>query len=400
MVGSCLALASIANGSITAPSLVTGASAVYSCQAGYILAGASTRTCLPDGKWSGTEPVCSLANCGTLVSPSNGTVALSASTYGAVATYSCSTGYSLSGSATRTCQSNSTWSGAAPTCSIVNCGSLPAPTNGSVAASITTYGATAQFSCNAGYSLSSTTNRTCQASGTWSGASPTCVSRCPTGMVFVPGGTYTMSQLASTPTVASLCYDIDLVTTAQYSACTSCVPATAADTTTVNYCNTGISYRTQDPVNCVSQTQSAYYCSSLSKRLPTDAEFEWVARGASAASTYPWGSTAPLASDSPARLCWIAAREGFAGWPARPAGTCPVGSYDVAGKSPLGIHDLSGNVWEWTSTLYNSSGYVARGGGWDNNDSSRMTAGFRNGPFPATISHYALGFRCVATPAN
>jgi formylglycine-generating enzyme required for sulfatase activity len=208
-----------------------------------------------------------------------------------------------------------------------------------------------------------------------------------------------MAQLASTPTVASLCYDIDLVTTAAYSACTSCAPATTSVTSPANYCNTGVTFRAQDPINCVSFSQANYYCSSVGKRLPTDAEFEWAARGATAASNYPWGSTVPLGSDTPPKLCWNAGRDGYTGWPNRPTGTCPVGASDLTGKSPLGIRDLSGNVWEWTSTLYDASGYVVRGGGWDNTDSARVTAGFRNGPIPGTTSHYAVGFRCVATPS-
>jgi formylglycine-generating enzyme required for sulfatase activity len=209
-----------------------------------------------------------------------------------------------------------------------------------------------------------------------------------------------MAQVAGGVTVSDLCFDVNFVTISQYAACTTCTPPDPADASNPYemYCNTGISFRGQDPVNCVDWNQATFYCQSLGKRLPAEYEYEWAARGATAATTYPWGNTVPTSSDNPERLCWVAERDGFSAWPARPAGSCPVGSYDVAGRSPLGIKDLVGNVWHWTSTLFDPTGYVVRGGGWDNFDASRVTAGFRNGPIPASMRHYAVGIRCVATP--
>ena len=60
--------------------------------------------------------VLSLVDCGALGSPDNGMVDVSETVLNSVATYSCNTGYTLTGDATRTCQGNSTWSGAIPTC--------------------------------------------------------------------------------------------------------------------------------------------------------------------------------------------------------------------------------------------------------------------------------------------
>jgi hypothetical protein len=370
--------------------------------------------CLPGGTWqnqsacqtgyacvNGAATTCTMVDCGALLNPTNGTVAVSASTFGSTATYSCSTGYQLSGVATRTCQASGAWSGSAPSCPIVDCGALLNPTNGTVAVSASTFGSTATYSCSTGYQLSGAATRTCQASGAWSGSAPSCVSRCPNGMAFVSGGTYTMAQKPGTVTAPDLCFDVNFVTTAQYNGCTTCTPADSADASTPNemYCNTGISFRGQDPINCVDWNQADFYCNSVNKRLPAEHEYEWAARSATSATTYPWGNTAPTASDNPEKLCWIAERNGFSAWPARPAGSCPVGSYDVAGRSPLGIKDLVGNVWHWTSTMFDPTGYVVRGGGWDNSDASRVTGGFRNGPIPASTKHYALGIRCVAAPS-
>ena len=56
-------------------------------------------------------------NCGTLSDPTNGDVNLNDGTrYGDTAVYSCDAGYILSGTATRTCLSTGSWSGVAPTC--------------------------------------------------------------------------------------------------------------------------------------------------------------------------------------------------------------------------------------------------------------------------------------------
>ena len=56
-------------------------------------------------------------NCGTLTNPANGNVTHSGgTTFGQTATYSCNTGYSLVGGNTRICQAARTWSGSAPTC--------------------------------------------------------------------------------------------------------------------------------------------------------------------------------------------------------------------------------------------------------------------------------------------
>ncbi|ELT88666.1 hypothetical protein CAPTEDRAFT_119142, partial [Capitella teleta] len=94
--------------------------------------------------------------------------------YGTVATFSCEIGYNLQGSATRTCQGDSQWSGAVPVCQTVQCPSLTNPDGGSVSAAATQYQSVATYSCSVGFFMQGSTTRTCQANGQWSGSNPTC----------------------------------------------------------------------------------------------------------------------------------------------------------------------------------------------------------------------------------
>ncbi|MGD0838953.1 MAG: hypothetical protein ABSB49_20145, partial [Polyangia bacterium] len=103
-----------------------------------------------------------VASCDQPANPANGTVIAPALTVGSRATYQCFSGYNLAGNATITCQADGTWSAAAPSCTLVDCGPAPAaPSNGSVSAPTTTYGAAATYSCTTtGYSLSGSTTIT------------------------------------------------------------------------------------------------------------------------------------------------------------------------------------------------------------------------------------------------
>jgi hypothetical protein len=181
-------------------------------------ANGSSFSCACTGGYSG--PTCeSQTTCPALAEPANGSVSVSSQVPSGVATYTCDSGYDMNGSATRTCGSNGAWSGSAPTCTPspgacasapcmhggictagsgssftcncagtgyggttcqtpVDCGSLGTIANGTISTSppaSTTFGTTATYACNSGFSLSGTATRTCQASAAWSGTAPTCV---------------------------------------------------------------------------------------------------------------------------------------------------------------------------------------------------------------------------------
>jgi hypothetical protein len=198
VIANCPALPGPTDGSVFAPVLTYGATATYSCDAGYTMTGSNTRICQPNGTWDGSAPTCTIVDCLALTAPTNGSVNVTTTTYNSTATYSCSTGYNISSTTPRTCQANGEWSGTAPTCTLVDCLALTAPDHGSVSAPITTYNSTATYSCTTGYLLTGDSTRTCQVSGLWSGTAPTCVVDC--GGVTCTGGETRCSATGSLET--------------------------------------------------------------------------------------------------------------------------------------------------------------------------------------------------------
>ncbi len=134
---------------------------------------------------------------------------------------------------------------------------------------------------------------------------------------------------------------------------------------TGNYCNWDKPEKNRHPVNCVDAIQAEAYCAFVGKRLPSEDEWDYAARGGDGRK-YPWKDGPPLA-----QLCWNG--DGNDLGKGNRQGTCPVGAFP-AGASPSGALDMAGNVWEWTSTAYcpydnRSCGdlrRVIRGGGWNN----------------------------------
>jgi iron(II)-dependent oxidoreductase len=151
------------------------------------------------------------------------------------------------------------------------------------------------------------------------------------------------------------------------------------------------SLRDDDPVTGVTWAEAAGYCAWKHPdggRLPREEEWEAAARG-SDGRLYPWGNTFDAAATN------TGSRQNS---PAR------VGSYP-RGRTPHGIDDLIGNVWEWTASQYKpyssataESGalYVIRGGAFNSYDQI-STAVFRGRAQPAAAREdlSATGFRCV-----
>jgi formylglycine-generating enzyme required for sulfatase activity len=143
------------------------------------------------------------------------------------------------------------------------------------------------------------------------------------------------------------------------------------------------------PVTNVTWDEAYAYCLAQGKRLPREAEWEFAARG-TAGRLYPWGDEFdPSAVNS---------REAGVGHP-EPVGARP------RNRTPLGIADMSGNVWQWTADDYQPypgrtpafaippGAKVIRGGSFQS-DRNNVSAVTRNLERPATRSS-SIGFRCA-----
>jgi formylglycine-generating enzyme required for sulfatase activity len=92
------------------------------------------------------------------------------------------------------------------------------------------------------------------------------------------------------------------------------------------------------PIVYISWRDAQFFCDWANVRLPSEAEWEKAARGGDG-RIYPWGDTPPHRG-----VCNFSNTDG----------TTPVGMYKQ-GVSPFGVLDMSGNVWEWTGSLWGSN---------------------------------------------
>ncbi|XP_053405169.1 CUB and sushi domain-containing protein 1-like [Mercenaria mercenaria] len=173
-VVNCGSLSNLENGTVSMPGSIYMSTATYSCFTGFSLNGSVTRTCMSDGNWNSSAPSCNFVDCGFLSNPENGTVSMSDSIYMSTATYSCFTGFILTGSVTRTCMSDGNWNSSVPSCNFIDCGSLSNPENGTVSMSDSTYMSTATYSCFTGFNLNGSVTRICMSDGNWNSSAPSC----------------------------------------------------------------------------------------------------------------------------------------------------------------------------------------------------------------------------------
>ena len=151
--------------------------------------------------------------------------------------------------------------------------------------------------------------------------------------------------------------------------------------------------RGQHPINCVDWTQANAFCSSMDKRLSTEQEWEFAARG-SDGRLYPWGEAAPKGQ--------VCLKHGASeGARKEEDGTCPVSQF-AGDISPFRVLGMAGNVKEWTSSVEMLSGKVAarviRGGGWSADPLSPLPTVRvleREYLMPSEFAS-DLGFRCAS----
>ncbi len=216
----------------------------------------------------------------------------------------------------------------------------------------------------------------------------------PAGMTFVTGATFMMgsnngdvdSKPQHSVTVKPFFIDINEVTCAEYK---KFIDATGHNPPQNWKNGTYPLGTTRYPVTGVTWADADAYARSVGKRLPTEAEWEFAARGPKGLM-YPWGN-----SWKPG--CANADREGNA-----QQGMTDVGTHNCG--SPFGAEDMIGNAWEWTATdwaaypdghlQYRPKGgeKVIRGGSWESAQKIYATSVFRSGFLGAGDK---TGFRCA-----
>ncbi|MCX5868555.1 MAG: SUMF1/EgtB/PvdO family nonheme iron enzyme [Proteobacteria bacterium] len=231
--------------------------------------------------------------------------------------------------------------------------------------------------------------------------------------VCIPQGCFNMGDAfnegdSSERPVHNVCisaFELDIyeVTNARYKQCVDAGECIAPQLISSNTRSSYYGNSTYDnfPMIYVDWFEAKAYCQWAGLRLPTEAEWEYAARGGLEGKRYPWGDNDPT--------CTLGASNGAQYVPCSPDDTIEVGSFAANG---YGLYDMSGNVLEWVNDWYGEGYYSSsptndpqgsgsgtarlfRGGNWiDAAYPYSLRVAYRsvNGP---GMSDKSLGFRCV-----
>jgi formylglycine-generating enzyme len=219
-------------------------------------------------------------------------------------------------------------------------------------------------------------------------------------MVLIPAGEFTMGKNSTGPTdwqpehkvsIDAFYMDKYEVTNKQYYEFCTRTNASLPEFWGSSLFKCSLDYP-DHPVTGITFFDALKYAQWAGKRLPTEAEWEYAARGGLSGCSFPWGNHI----DST-----------LANYGKKYRTILKVGSLK---PNAFGLFDMAGNVWEWTSDNYGSDYYanspdqnpqgpgtgrfkVIRGGSWHSGAMCNQTY-YRNGLSPSWVD-FAVGFRCV-----
>lgn len=234
--------------------------------------------------------------------------------------------------------------------------------------------------------------------------------------VLMPGGSYLMGSPAGVgeprehPQHLVTLADFEIlrteVTADQYHQCTLVDPEQCPALSSTDGCTYLVS--PDHPINCLSYEFARNYCSWVGGRLPSEAEWEYAARGLGQDITYPWGIASPncaLAIFDDGGFDAGCNRGGT--WPvcSRPAGNTAQGLCDMSGNVAEIVQDHHHNSYDgapadgsaWVDLPEPDAFRVARGGDWQDPNADDLRAARRE-VFVPTWTYRFFGFRCTRNP--